>query len=497
MLKPYWTNGIATLYEADARALPLADKSVHCCVTSPPYWGLRDYGLGQWQGGDAECGHLHPLPENDRPTAGPNRGGATVGQGRRWWKDNTCGHCGAIQQAAGIGLEATLGEWVANIVAVMREVRRVLRDDGTCWLNLGDAYSSGNGGDGGETTPGRGAPQKKRRNADVSLPPKNLMGQPWRVAFALQDDGWILRSAIVWHKPNPMPESVVDRPTSAYEMVFLLAKSGSPTFWTHQDGYGSRTKPAPDYRMVNGKQVNMWRGHDYFYDAEAVREATKPYGGEHTGSANGKQAKALSEGRSEVHSGKGMMSPNYERPTSANARNVWSIPTQGRPDAHFATFPDELPRRCILAGTSERGVCADCGAPWVRVVEKESEQPKGNEQFKAQNTPRNDGDRCHGGGLPKTTTQTLGWQPTCGCNADVVPATVLDCFAGSGTTLAVAQSLGRASVGTDLNREYLDIASKRIGNISLPLPLDLQPTTDYQTSFQEAQEWTTYRTESS
>ena len=187
MPKPFWSNGVVDLYEADARALPLADKSVHCVVTSPPYWGLRDYSL----------------------------------------------------DATGIGLEATLGEWVENIVAVMREVRRVLRDDGTVWLNLGDAYAAN-----------RTYQVTDNKHRDVGnntgmkvpegLKPKDLMGQPWRVAFALQDDGWILRSAIVWHKPNPMPESVTDRPTSSYEHIFLLSKQGR-----------------------------------YFYDAEAIRTAAK------------------------------------------------------------------------------------------------------------------------------------------------------------------------------------------------------------------------------
>ena len=177
---------------------------------------------------------------------------------------STCGHCGATQQAAGIGLEPTLSDWLANIVAVSREVWRVLRDDGTYWLNLGDSYAgSGKGhsaggfknGDKQETNVGSVGVQPITRGKRIDrgegsgrwgmgdtavdgLPAKNLMGQPWRAAFALQDDGWILRSAIVWHKPNPMPESVSDRPTSAYEMVFLLTK----------------------------------RAH-YFYDAEAIRES--------------------------------------------------------------------------------------------------------------------------------------------------------------------------------------------------------------------------------
>ena len=397
-MTPYWTNGIATLYQSDARALPLPDKSVHCCVTSPPYWGLRDYGV-----------------------------------------------------EGGIGLESTVGEWVQAMVEVGREVHRVLRDDGTWWLNLGDSYWGGKGASNNVSAHyderdtetlnqrhhninQRGATRPSDRR-DQGFQPKTLLGQPWRVAFALQDDGWILRSAIVWHKPNPMPESVRDRPTNAYEMVFLLSKQGR-----------------------------------YFYDAEAIRvPAAKPWLRDFEYA--GKSVELQKQG------GKGRNGA-YDRTQStadestANARNVWSIPTQGRPDAHFATFPDELPRRCILSGTSAKGVCADCGAPWVRVVEKESEQPKGNEQFKAQNTSRNDGDRWHGTGLPKTTTQTLGWQPTCGCNADTVPATVLDPFAGSGTTLAVAQELGKWGIGTDLNPEYLDLARGRINKtngITLPM----------------------------
>ena len=466
MLKPYWTNGIATLYEADARALPLADKSVHCCVTSPPYWGLRDYGLGQWQGGDAECGHegtlLYGIGGSEKQRSNLGTVGGDVGP---------CQYCGATKEQPGIGLEPTLGEWVANIVAVGREVWRVLRDDGSFWLNLGDAYSNTGvsdsskvGGFTGERIRAgkKGIMDSRPRAIPEGMKPKNLMGQPWRVAFALQDDGWILRSAIVWHKPNPMPESVTDRPTNAYEIVFLLAKSSK-----------------------------------YFYDAEAIRtpSATEPHKPGQTKIAN----ERFDKDRNERTFGHGM----------TNSRNVWSIPTQGRPDAHFATFPDELPRRCILAGTSERGVCADCGAPWVRQIlatgpDGRKAVMKGGKAYDEDGNPLM-GDNLIDHGVRGSFNssghvlkkETLGWQPTCGCNADTVPATVLDPFAGSGTTLAVAQSLGRESVGTDLNREYLDIASKRIGNISLPLPLDLQPTTDYQTSFQEAQEWTTYRTESS
>ena len=391
-MSKYWSNGVATLHQADARAMPLPDASVHCVVTSPPYWGLRDYGL-----------------------------------------------------ESGIGLEPTLGEWVANVVAVMREVRRVLRDDGTCWLNLGDAYSANRGY---QVTDNKhvGVGNTMGMTAESSgLAPKNLMGQPWRVAFALQDDGWILRSAIVWHKPNPMPESVTDRPTNAYEQVFLLAKQGR-----------------------------------YFYDAEAMREAQSEGTHERFGEGKAPRVSGKKQGGSSRHNPSWEMStPDMILPNGRNARNVWSIPTQGRPDAHFATFPDELPRRCILAGTSERGVCADCGAPWVRQTSKafiQGTNKKPTESYHTEHADKqNRGtnfnkDGLTGGGAHNEIT-TLGWQPTCGCNAATVPATVLDPFAGSGTTLAVAQALGRHSVGLDLNAEYLEIAAKRIGQVSLPMML--------------------------
>ena len=436
----YWTNNVSTLYHADAREIPLPDASVHCVVTSPPYWGLRDYGLGEWEGGDAECGHDVPAEINTRPTAGTERGGDLKGNWRKTWPNNTCGLCGAVQQAAGIGLEPTLGEWVHNLVAVMREVRRVLRDDGTVWLNLGDAYAGGNTA--GRNDVARMYEDSKANQALKSvatarhhdLPSKNLMGQPWRVAFALQDDGWILRSAIVWHKPNPMPESAKDRPTSAYEMVFLLAKQAR-----------------------------------YFYDAEAVRERSitgdtrRPYGSDGAWQMDGRPD-------AQKHGGQQRDNPTV----GANARNVWRIPTQGRPDAHFATFPDELPRRCILAGTSEKGVCGECGAPWARMVEKneanheaESGTKYGDQSTAGRLAKLRQSARAKGGEYAQQS-KTTGWQPTCACDADVVPAFVLDPFVGSGTTVAVAQGLGRRGVGLDLNREYLCIATKRIEAVTPP-----------------------------
>ena len=234
----------------------LAEGSVQCCVTSPPYWGLRDYGV-----------------------------------------------------AGQIGLEDTPEAFVLTMVDVFRAVRRVLRDDGTCWVNLGDTYNANTGaGFNGNAKRPKEARETKLKN--TGLPAKNLLGIPWRVAFALQADGWFLRSDIIWHKPNPMPESVTDRPTKAHEYVFLLTKSAR-----------------------------------YFYDADGVSEVA-------TGRAPGNVAPhKYSDTGDEKHqtaSGLGDIKEGYER---RNTRTVWTIASQPFPGAHFATFPEELPARCIKAGS--------------------------------------------------------------------------------------------------------------------------------------------------
>lgn len=213
-----------------ARTLP--DASIHCVITSPPYWGLRDYGTAQWDGGDPACDHLlsntvRTAWANDVP--GPNGIGKNTRAGH--WKPKEvggeCAKCGARRVDSQLGLELTPGAYVERLVGLFAELRRALRPDGTVWLNLGDSYN-GSGGAGGDYGPGGlrdGQPKYPGRNV-AALKPKDLIGIPWRVAFALQADGWFLRSDTIWHKPNAMPESVRDRPTRAHEYLFLLAKSG-------------------------------------------------------------------------------------------------------------------------------------------------------------------------------------------------------------------------------------------------------------------------------
>jgi site-specific DNA-methyltransferase (adenine-specific) len=277
------------------------------CVCSPPYWGLRDYGVD--------------------------------GQ---------------------LGLEATPDEYVTRLVEVFREVRRVLAEDGTLWLNLGDSYArdSGSDRDTGDSDAISNKEVKREQRPDKrnlpprGLKPKDLVGIPWRVALALQNDGWWLRSDIIWHKPNPMPESVKDRPTSSHEHIFLLSKSKR-----------------------------------YYYDADAVKEtADKGHAGSRfdTGKTNGHMKDRSQEG-------------DREDDGTRNKRDVWTVSTKPYPEAHFAVYPPDLIEPCIEAGSAE-------------------------------------GD------------------------------TVLDPFAGAGTTGLVALAKGRSFTGIELNEEYAEMARDRIRN---------------------------------
>ena len=310
----------------------LPERSVRCCVTSPPYWGLRDYGTAAWDGGDPDCDHLMSVSYKSS-TLGASTGGRSqetharsIGAQATPYS-HTCGKCGARRIDRQLGLESTPEEYVARMVAVFREVRRVLTDDGTLWLNLGDSYAGSgkgawdnkNGGQKEVYIPDADSPQALLPKVPSGLKPKDLVGIPWRLALALQADGWWLRSDIIWAKPNPMPESVTDRPTKSHEYVFLLSKS-----------------------------------ERYYYDAAAIAEEAADLGrvGEDVGRWGNamKPSRAPAMGRRE--SGNEASAAHWVMGPTRNARTVWTIATQPYPDAHFATFPEELARRCILAGTA-------------------------------------------------------------------------------------------------------------------------------------------------
>jgi DNA modification methylase len=413
----------------------LPADSVQCVVTSPPYFGLRDYGTASWDGGDVGCDHKGP----------PHRTQAGFNEryfGRTFAADKqgdlaepfrqTCGKCGAARIDQQIGLEPTVEAYVAELVAVFREVRRVLRDDGVLFLNLGDSYANdgkwGGSSGGKHVTALHGNSGIGRQKVDTGLKAKDLIGIPWRVAFALQADGWYLRSDIIWAKPNPMPESVRDRPTKAHEYIFLLTKSPR-----------------------------------YFWDAEAVKEESitndprRPYTSNGAWQLDGRPEK-------QRHGGK----PRDTDASSRNIRSVWTIATAPFAEAHFATFPPALAERCIKAGTSEKGACSACGAPWMRQTDVSYENP-GN---RTTNGPRSTENRAITAGFAvrlEKRTETTGWQPTCACDAPIAPCVVLDPFAGAGTVGLVAQRLGRQSVLIELSPEYCRMIAKRLGQAPLPL----------------------------
>jgi len=396
------TDAVAIL-NGDCRDVlkTLPDESVHCVVTSPPYWGLRNYGV-----------------------------------------------------AHQIGLESTLDEHIEVIVGVFREVRRVLRKDGTCWMNYGDCYATAPNGRSAADCKAKGGDDRTFRDKPFStvgglLKPKDLCMMPHRIAIALQADGWWVRSDIVWSKPNPMPSSVVDRPTTSHEYVFLLTRS-----------------------------------ERYYYDAYAIREPCLSIGGS-SGNVAPRLESAGERGRTGRASHIASSVPWKDVDGRRNRRTVWEIAPEPTKEAHFATFPTALVKPCILAGTSDHGCCSRCGAPWRRLTEptpeysrhlgkdwgdKTKDAAEGRGHFEKADGSRA-GQRPVKRGSASITADyvTVGWAQACKCSdaGDPVPCVVLDPFGGSGTVGRVAADLGRKSILIELNPQYVKIAEKKTAQKTL------------------------------
>lgn len=602
-------------------------------VPAVAYWGLRDYGTAQWEGGEDGCDHSNGMDRND---SGKREGALTGGSlpgGVKYFRD-TCGKCGAKRIDSQLGLERTPEEYVARMVEVFREVRRVLRKDGTLWLNLGDSYA---GSGKGQTDNGCADPKVRKTQGmkldigqiPVGLKPKDLCGIPWRVARALQEpyytgkikderdrvwlaamidgegcmfihkrktgnlhstyekkdgtiskynrnndtfgaglevastdriiaeeclritgvgsicqqtpeqnptrkqiiyrwnvrsnecrwilqelyphfvskkqearlvigcpssgdkaeaaheslkaihqggqttidfpvptsmfeEGWYLRSDIIWAKKNCMPESVTDRPTKSHEYMFLLTKASS-----------------------------------YFYDADAIQERATGFDGRRDtlykggpkDMACGAHERWKRKNDNTNHGGNGTGFQNHsgysemENPYVRNKRSVWTVSTAPYPEAHFATYPPDLIKPCILAGTSAKGCCAKCGSPWERVVERRSGFTNGicngcgEPESKHIQSDKSNMVSRRGEIVPCGSSKTIGWQPTCECSSKVnwkigvyanaqqanqtIPCTVLDPFAGSGTTGQVALELARKAILIELNPEYVELIRQR------------------------------------
>jgi DNA modification methylase len=460
--------------DASARLRELESESVQTCITSPPYWGLRDYGTAIWDGGDPECDHV-----------APRRGGpvsaSTLGppgqQGGEWHERtfeatqeqyrNTCGKCGATRIDSQLGLESTPEQYVENLVEVFREVRRVLRDDGTVWINLGDSYAANRPYQVSQTcNPNHDFKTSGSATVPAGMKPKDLVGIPWMVAFALRADGWYLRSDIIWAKPNPMPESVTDRPTKSHEYLFLLTKSPR-----------------------------------YYYDADAIREE-----------ATMTPQNRLTSGENWKNGGGPHRRPDgATNPTARNKRSVWTVTTQPFPGAHFATFPPKLIEPCVLAGSRPHGAMIEPETVATPLApDGERIDPTPHTGRKGMNRERINGEgirpitvaeqRAYAEQLrlsPHRTameteagsafahylrTDANGARPIPpdlleawternwliaveapeASRADPSTSVVLDPFCGSGTTGVVALRHDRSFVGIELNPEYAQMARNRI-----------------------------------
>ena len=419
------------LINANAQRVPLRNNSVHCVVTSPPYFGLRSYQAG----------------------------------------------------AGEMGCEATPEAFVANLVIAFREVWRVLRSDGVAVLNLGDCFASSgiaatlsnssklNGGRGLSGNEKSATTKSGRASTSPGLKPKDLIGIPWRAALALQADGWYLRQAIPWIKTAPMPESVRDRPSTAHEYIFVLSKR-KKYFWDaeavkHQAQSCSmarqRRGTSNKHKNINGAPGQHPHAFHQPRDNDKTRKVDTKRNLRTSDFFNDSLDLLIAQQRTwlmhleHIRDNGGLLLDADGDPL---ALKLATFPYKG---AHFAAFPPKLVAPFIKAGTSKRGVCGECGAPWVRVVEKKFIQT-GKERAHIAGGDKTIGMGWEGTLRGNVNTTTLGFRPTCDHDAPLVPATVLDPFCGSGTTLLVARQLGRRGVGLDLSYSYLcDQARERLG----------------------------------
>ena len=475
-------DGDVRLYHGDALTVlrDLPPESVHMCVTSPPFYGLRDYGTGRWEGGNPDCDHGVEYQRSRVEARTPYfDGGAPRGTPRD--PLSVVCKCGARRVDQQIGLEETPEQWVASLVAVFREVKRVLRPEGTLWLEVGDSYAAsgpratGRNDSDRETPGGRGGSFRGGERLEIAsttpgYKPKDLIGAPWQLAFALRADGWYLA---LRHRLVKTKSHAGERHRPAHQIPQLhLSTEQAPRYFFDQEAVREPHDSRPQQRLT--ANVDMPLGAARV--AAGVQQGN-PQGGVHV-SRFQVQNEGLLCGCIEAGCGRTFAvddcgcachpdeldkwdeeekkmshwSPGvWDEPTGRNVRSVWSIATQPYPEAHFATFPEELARRCILAGTSGRGCCPECGAPWVREVETTEEYALWLSQRTGDLDPgrrrkllaaadRDLPARGTNSVPPPAKNRTLGWRPSCDCAcetdaalAPVSPCVVLDPFVGSGT----------------------------------------------------------------
>lgn len=418
------------IVKASAHQTGLPDKSVHMIATSSPYYGLRAYAGDQ----EVDWPEVVYAPMSGVP--------ALV----------------IPAQRCGLGAEETVEAFIGHLILVAREMWRVLRDDGTLWWNLGDSYN-GSGGAGGDYGPGgskEGQPKFPGRNV-ATLKPKDLMLIPARFALAAQADGWYVRSAMPWIKRNCLPESAEDRPGTVVESIYLLAKRGKYYFdmeavkrpvaaaTTNRDKYAYATDDTKFDKVNRETGVGNLRNGSYESSADGLR--------------NFRSSDFF------FQSWQGLLGDEDGDPLAM------VVNPKSYTGSHFATWPLLMVETMIKAGTSSYGVCPTCQAPWKRRVEKTGERETHGPNHAADKARGRHGTNSVFATGKVSMFTTIGWRPTCACEAgQPIPATILDPFVGSGTTLKAAIALGRDAIGVDISEDYLgSLVERRVTGTQIQL----------------------------
>jgi len=460
----------------DLEILPqLPAESVSCMTTSPPYWGLRDYGIESviWDE-DKNCKHIWGNKiiiksygnVGTHPNVGSQKIDAMKGSEN---KGQFCQKCGAWKGS--LGLEPTFELYIKHLCDIFDEVKRVLRKDGCIFVNLGDTYNSHSaksknvgGFEGKQMRNNQAYSDSKIAPKKVGVPDKSLCDIPYRFSIEMINRGWIKRNTIIWHKPNCMPSSAPDRFTVDFEYLFFFTKNNKTLFWTNEKTLECVSKKPPGTKGVKGKdwrwglnskgkpkRISFWTGHDYWFEQQFEETTAKVI-----------EPRMLREEKRRTYNGK-YPNAGVIRSMNRNKRSVWTIPTQPFPEAHFAVYPEGLIEIPIKAGCPEF-ICKKCGKARVRILEPTEEYKKylGQENL----------EEHHAGQETKTKFKVktnaeykFRGYSDCGCGAGWESGIVCDPFMGAGTSALVALKQRKRFIGIEIKQEYIDMSYKRISKV--------------------------------
>ncbi len=471
----------------------MPDECIDMIICSPPYWGLRDYGIEQIFGGDPDCEHewgnqlSHPKQEKRtikqlRSSSGLswNRGeNASIFKWQEYSPKNQGNFCLKCQAWKGqLGLEPTPEMYIEHLTEIFNEAKRVLKKEATLWLNIGDTYG-GSGGAGGDYNIGGLREEQPKYKQPIKIMPKCLLMIPERVSWSLIQNGWILRNKIIWFKPNSMPSSVKDRFSNRWEHVFLFSKCKK---------YYFDLDAVREPHKYDGRKDTLYKGGPKDMQIGKHERWPNP-AGKNPGDVINVERKwdevpgQITQSIARDHGGwyRKDGSPIVDFDKGKNPGDFFEINTQPFPEAHFAVFPEKLCEKPIKAGCPEQ-VCRKCGKARVRIVERTG-YPDPENNIDNQGRRKSSGEIATDTGRRKTLSgkkhadfkrehpdKFLGWT-SCDCNADFEGGIVLDPFAGAGTVGVVAKKLGRRFILIDIKKEYCEMAEKRIAQVGHQMEL--------------------------